>query len=178
MIGPAMRATGDIPRHEPPDAEFDSHIERFETAWRAGRAPRIDDYLVGPEHPRRRELLCELICIDLENRWKAGVMDASLSGALRPALADYADRFPELGDLASLPIELIGEEYRVRHRWGDRPPVEYWIALFPGRAKEIGAALAAINDELRREAPRPAPPPAATADPSHDRRLAPLSDRD
>jgi hypothetical protein len=61
-------------------------LEAFETAWKAGAAPDIADFL--PADPAQRRLaLVELVRADLEFRRKAG----------RPArLADYLDRFPEL----------------------------------------------------------------------------------
>lgn len=172
---PITDTSADIPPQRAADAEFESCIERFEAAWSAGSEPEIDDYLVGPADPRRRELLGELVCIDLEYRWKTGAMDGLLPEHLRPTLEDYVAQFAELGDLASLPVELICEEYRVRHRWGDGPTASAFIARFPRRAEEIAAVLEAVDDELRRETPQPAPPPKTA---SGDQRLAPLSDRD
>jgi hypothetical protein len=59
-------------------------VERFEAAWRAGRGPRIEDYLEGVAGPRRSRWLCELIRLELELRARAGE-------APRPE--EYLDRF-------------------------------------------------------------------------------------
>ena len=55
--------------------QIDVICDRFEEAWRDGRQPRIEEFLgtdaldKGP--PRLRELLIELVKIDLEYRWRA-----------------------------------------------------------------------------------------------------------
>ena len=51
-----------------PDAGFDELLDRFEQAWRQG-VPAIDDFL-KLIHVSRRELLVELVKIDLGHRWR------------------------------------------------------------------------------------------------------------
>ncbi len=46
-------------------------IERFEESWRQGKQPAIDDYL-PEEAVQRREVLIELVHVDLEVRTKGG----------------------------------------------------------------------------------------------------------
>jgi serine/threonine protein kinase len=94
-------------------------------------------------------LLVELICVDLEFRWRS-------AGTVAPiALAGYVERFPELGALDRLPIELIGEEYRVRCLWGDRPSHEAFLAPFRARHEPIGRELVRVDAELAAEASEP-----------------------
>lgn len=45
---------------------------RFESAWRAGARPRIEDHLPPADDPRHLGTLEELVHIDLEMGWKAG----------------------------------------------------------------------------------------------------------
>ena len=68
---------------------IDRVCDRFEAAWRAGRRPRLDDYLTGLGDADRRAALTELVPLDAEYRWAAGEA---------PTAAEYRDRFPELGD--------------------------------------------------------------------------------
>ncbi len=126
------------------DEIFESRILRFEQSWlRQGRA-EIEDVLDDlPAHERHR-LLIELICVDLEFRWRS-------SDPRRPVLEEYVARFPELGALDQLPIELIGEEYRVRRRWGDRPAHDAFAARFQARRDSIRAELIRVDRELEVE---------------------------
>ena len=56
-----------------PDEEFELRVYRFEKAWRLHGPCEIDDYLGHPferASPGRDRLLVELICVDLEFRWR------------------------------------------------------------------------------------------------------------
>src|SRR5438876_11979836 len=93
----------------------DRVVDRFEDAWQSGVPPAIPDFLpafAGQKRDDCRELLHELISVDLEYRWRHG---------LPRYLEQYAAELPELGALDRLPPELIAEEYRVSRRWGDQP---------------------------------------------------------
>jgi WD40 repeat protein len=60
---------------------------RFESAWRAGARPRLEDYLGSGTGPEDRLLLHELIALDVYYRRRVGET---------PDLEAYAARFPEL----------------------------------------------------------------------------------
>ena len=64
---------------------------RFDQAWQSDAEPRIDAFLPAPSgstnSASRRQLLEELIKIDLEYRWRTG-QRLSASGG-RPRLEDY-----------------------------------------------------------------------------------------
>lgn len=104
----------------------------------------------------RRRLLIELICIDLEFRWRAACeANGMKSSQLRKFLPQYVEEFPELGELKDLPIVLIGEEYRALQRWGrseDRPTDhEKFIERYGRHRTDIAPRLAQIDEELWRE---------------------------
>src|SRR5690606_14167952 len=99
---------------------------------------------------QRRQILEELIKIDLEYRWRRrrrrkaterhlSTLHEKTKAAkrrslpFRPHLEDYVRLFPELGGLADLPLDMILEEYRVRRRWGDKPEPEIYLARFAVR---------------------------------------------
>ena len=120
------------------DAEFESRVLAFERAWRRGGPGEIADYPDRPPALRgmaRSRLLVELICIDLEFRWRSGARDRASREP--PRLESYAAKHPELGPFDRIPLELITQEYRVRWQWGDRPGHAEFLSRFPARREEI-----------------------------------------
>jgi serine/threonine protein kinase len=140
-------------------------LENFEEAWRQGASPRIEAFLAGAgDIPGRRQLLEELICIDLDYRWR----DASRRSGNQspPSLHDYLQRFPELGSGDELACSLIGSEYRIRKHWGDRPSHEAYQARFPRHGARLGRLLMEIDAELAADMPASGDVPMGIALPS------------
>src|SRR5262249_52052680 len=81
---------------------------------------------------------------------------------VHPRLEDYVAHCPDLGALSRLGVDVISEEYRVRHRWGDRPNHAEYAARFVAQWTNLRAALVEIDRELAAEfaikggGPRPA----------------------
>jgi serine/threonine-protein kinase len=123
-------------------------LDRFEESWQQGNPPQIEQFLPLLGNPSRRPLLEELICIDLDYRWRDLMQQPGDGSCQRPALQDYLDRFPELGGPEELAISLIGSEYRIRKHWGDRPSHEEYRACFPGHGTRLVRQLAEIDAEL------------------------------
>ncbi len=93
---------------------LESRVLAFEQSWRQNRAPVIADFLPGDcDAQTRLAVLTELICIDLECRWRAS-RDGE-AGFTPLSLGDYVQHNPELGEAAQLPLELIGEDYRAEN---------------------------------------------------------------
>src|SRR5262245_5869284 len=96
-------------------------LARFGMAWRRGTHLLPDELLPqaptpSAADPARRALLEALVQIDLEYRWRGKPTTG------QPwALEESSRRYPELAPAGQWSLELIGEEYRVRQRWGDRP---------------------------------------------------------
>jgi serine/threonine protein kinase len=139
----------------PPDERL---IERFERAWQGDDPPDLAAFAANASPAAAREL----VLIDLEYRWRNYQKAASdwLGPDLPPAVEEYARRFPHL----QLDDELLAEEYRARHVWGDRPP----RAAYTDRSPALADRLTAIDAELLRELAPPArspnvitPPPPA-----------------
>src|SRR5262245_43937386 len=127
----------------PPQDDLDV-LERFEDAWRSGTSPRIEGFL--PSGAARPRILQELIKLDLEYRWRGG--DRQGGG---PRLEAYLTRFPELGPAERLPLRLIGEEYWVRQRWGDRPNHAEYTTRFPHHGQALLQALQRLDSQLNVE---------------------------
>ena len=124
----------------------ESRIFDFEESWQRGETPVLSDFLPeGCDSSTHRELLQELICIDLEYRWRFARQRKA--GIVTKSLGDYAELHPELGPPGNWPLELIGEEYRVRQIWGDHPTHADILARFSDREAEIRPLLGQIDDE-------------------------------
>jgi serine/threonine protein kinase len=76
------------------------------------------------------------------------VQESTKSLPVRPRLEDYVRRYPELGPLEQVSPAIIGEEYRARQRWGDRPAHDDYLARFRRQAPLLEQLLSAIDREL------------------------------
>jgi len=110
---------------------------RFESAWRNGRTPVIEDHIPPIDDARYLSTLEELIHIDLEMVWKANGRNGT---ALK--VEDYLLRFPILKDHSVL-VRLIEQEIRVRQKYGEPPSAAELTFRFPGmvEAKEISVPV-------------------------------------
>ena len=137
-------------------SEIDPVLQRFEQAWQSGIPPSLGEFLSIQgvvEAPTRRRLLEELIKIDLENRWRrsAQSLDAHSKTVDKWRLEDYLRRIPELEPTGGLSLDLIGYEYQVRQRWGDRPDHSEYIARFADRQGTVQERLRQIDIDLKVE---------------------------
>lgn len=142
---------------------FDAALDAFEEAWQQGVPPRLKDFLPADlSGPARRDILLDLVKIDLDNRWRRasrGRAQPAVPPPLgstrplpdRPLIEDYLDRFPELGSREAPPIDLLREEYWIRHCWGDRPEHREYLKRFPQQSAELETALVRADADLSRE---------------------------
>ena len=134
------------------DDNLESRLLDFEEAWRREEPPEIADFLgssSGLDSPDRRRLLLELIAIDLEFRWRSVVHNPTSRRTSRAG--GLCRDVSRAGALGRLPLELIGEEYRVLCRWGRRPSHADVMGRFPAHPEEVLAELLAIDCELAEE---------------------------
>ncbi|MCA9145793.1 MAG: protein kinase, partial [Planctomycetales bacterium] len=147
-------------------------IDQYEQLWRDGdRPPMLGQFLADSllSMEQRNAVLADLVAIDMEYRWRAAAPDQSLRattpviGALaadeetiadtigaRPTLEKYLREWPELAQSTSIRSELPAEEFRVRHRWGDRPSIDEFLKRFDGE-EHLRAELSKVLDELDRD---------------------------
>ena len=139
-------------------------VDNFEAAWRSGSPPKIADFLSAIDECNdecRRAILHELVCIDLEYRWRK---EGRKRGARPWTLEDYFRELPQLGPLSAISLTLIAEEFRVRHRFGDCPKMDAFRSRFADRWPELEPLLLQVLAELKEESqpagavhpPRPA----------------------
>lgn len=136
-------------------------IQQFERAWTDGQPPELGPFAAAAADPAT---VRELVLVDLEFRWRQYREAASdwLGPDLPPPVEEYARHLPRLG----LTDDVIAEEYRARHAWGDQPEVAVFVDRFPDRPA-LPARLAEVAAELLRErtAQAPAAQPAAPVPP-------------
>ena len=84
---------------------LDSFVAAFESACKDGSAPDLRVFLPASSHPLRTEVLCELVRVDLEQKWSLGQ---------RCSLEDYRVIVPELFEQPQALAEAAFEEYRQR----------------------------------------------------------------
>ncbi len=115
----------------------------FERAWRAGGPPPGLPAAADPATYR------ELVLLDLEYRWRRYAATAHdwLGPEVPPRLEEYAARPPGL----AVDADLVGEEFRARHVWGDRPDPAEYTARFPHLSAELARSLPPLLAELAAE---------------------------
>jgi WD40 repeat protein/serine/threonine protein kinase len=151
--------------------QVDEVCDRFEQAWQSGETPEVSRFLAANadqwQHwpvASRRQLLEELIKLDLEYRWQEqdqsqrtalvaeqDTIVGNDGGAKRLLLEDYVRQHPELGSSDRLSLELVLEEYRVRQRWGDQPPHQEYLQRFPDHGPLLQEQLAQVDSDLSAE---------------------------
>jgi hypothetical protein len=137
-------------------AAFERLIHEFEQQWSSAGDASLEDHLVrykADAPTQRHALLVELICVDLEYRWKRSRERPSETKTIDGYLAS----FPELGPLEKVPLNLIREEYRARMLWGDAPQQETYVQRFAQRGDTLVAALLEVDRELDCETPLSGP---------------------
>jgi serine/threonine protein kinase len=112
--------------------QFQEITGLYEKAWQdpsaRERPPDLRAFLPTTPGVLRSLILQRLIEIDLEARWQH---------RLPIYLEDYLKRYPELGSIRRLPLELIYGEYRNRHLYGDRPSATAYRQRFPDQYPQL-----------------------------------------
>src|SRR5215831_3668372 len=117
-------------------------LQRFESAWRQGPPPAINDYLSagGEEQPG---LLMELVHIDLEFRLRAGD---------EVRVEEFLSRFPSLAEDGNAVRDLIAAEYRLRRRTEPDLALAEYQRRFPQYGPELVELLAGLPESTCLEA--------------------------
>src|SRR5262245_55502238 len=106
----------------------------FEDSSSSMTTTNLNHYLPAAGDPLRTLTLLELIKSDLEFQWRRGT---------GPLVEAYLERYPEIGGRSTLPASVLCEEYHVRHRFGDKPPLATYQTRFPRQFPELERLVAA-----------------------------------
>lgn len=92
-------------------------VDRFEDARRETLERSLEEFLPPAGHPLYKEVLIELVRVDLEYHWQSGI---------KKNLASYRQNVPSLFDDATLLESIAYEEYRQRRLAGEQvAPAEF-----------------------------------------------------
>ena len=115
------------PLNEEDWSKLTQTLEAFAVAWESSPyPPSIVEFLPDDVARMRRELVPELIKLDLEHRWQRG---------LRKLVEDYADDVPDLAAIVT--VDLVFEEYQIRKNAGDQVSPTEIFKRFPALAREL-----------------------------------------
>ena len=130
-----MASLGDV--GELTEAEYadrDERVDRFHAAWKPDGSSALEEF-VPPSGVRHRQfVLVELIKTDMELRAKAGL-------PIRVEM--YLGRFQNDLSTDVVPLSLLVEEYRLRHRYADKPKLEEYRSRFLGQFDALERHIAA-----------------------------------
>lgn len=91
-------------------AELESRVDAFEAAKVSDADARIADFLPSQSHPAYRDVLLELLRVDLEFSWKNGT---------KKRVDDYRNSYAEILDRPESLTGIAFEEYRLRWQSGE-----------------------------------------------------------
>jgi eukaryotic-like serine/threonine-protein kinase len=133
-------------------------IDEFDGAWHAVEMqqtpPEIGRFLPESSHDDLLQHLEKLIAIELEYRWRRFAEACADSPTMKdarfcpPPLTDYAARFQDLLVGETFSAELVGEEYRLQCRFGNRPGHDDVLAKW-GDSPSVSRVLDRIDEELQ-----------------------------
>jgi formylglycine-generating enzyme required for sulfatase activity len=116
-------------------ADLVERVDRFHEAWIPDEPANPASFLPSRSAPHRFAVLIELLKTDLELRAKV-----HLPVRIDPYLVAFPDDLPA----HNVPVTLLLEEYLVRHRFADRPPLEEYKKRFPTVYDRLAAGLAQL----------------------------------
>jgi eukaryotic-like serine/threonine-protein kinase len=100
--------------------QVDAVCDRFESAWRSGSAPRVEDYVAEADDADRQALLSELVALERELRRRRGE---------HPKIDEYLERFPRYVEVVRLAFDeplaaSVGDDGPRPSASFDGPPLE------------------------------------------------------
>src|SRR5262249_54670785 len=113
------------------EKRVDEVCDRFEAAWRAGRKPRIEEYVITAPQPERAALLRQLLSLEVELRRQCG--EASAAAQYTPRFPAHAAIIADLFRGPSEPRDLRARTFDARSTLSQRVVLDR--ADFPALAK-------------------------------------------
>ncbi len=108
-------------------------LDDFSRSWTENRLSEIVKEFPDSNLAMRVEILCELIKVDLEKRWKKGE---------RRLLESYLHEFPEIGNAWTVPAEMMFAEWKARKRAGESVELREYAERFPRQTARLQELVA------------------------------------
>ena len=93
------------------EVDVDHFVDKYEEAKARNKDTRVSDFLPDGSHPAYRDIVLELLRVDLEHAWRVGD---------RRGIEAYRTEFSELFTDRDRLNQIAFEEYRLRWQSGDR----------------------------------------------------------
>lgn len=113
-------------------ADLTERVERFRALWSPDGSTDLAASLPPTDAPHRRAVLVRLIQTDMERRGATG---------LPFRVERYINQFPAELTSGTVPAELLLAEYRLRHRYTDKPKLSDYQRWFPDQYPAMKAEL-------------------------------------
>jgi tRNA A-37 threonylcarbamoyl transferase component Bud32 len=133
---------------------FEDLLEDYECSWKDGNPLEIRSLLTRWEESSTKvssaELLSELMMIALEFSWRQHdprQTEPPSSGTLELFDQELQQKLSSAG----LTAKFLIEEFRTRHRWGDRPSLEDFEKQYASSISEIRTELESLEQEYALE---------------------------
>lgn len=149
---------------------YTESLDQFDESWNQGDSPELREFVPAEiQGAFAQRLLCDLVNIDLEYRWRELTNRSTSSHTTgdthevddkdkgkrreggeigsRPCLEDYSQSLAELRAFHPLPLFLIKEEFRIRFETGDNPDTVSYIQRFPDFAAILPEQLENVLKE-------------------------------
>src|SRR5205085_3928177 len=127
----------------PPSIDLEERVESFERAFARAGSADVADFLPAVDHPSYRDLLGELIRVEIELLWERKTPRT---------VETYLARFPLLQSDPALLGAIAFEEYRQRVQSGERVTPEEYHRHFGLDAAHWPAIEVADREHLRTNA--------------------------
>jgi serine/threonine protein kinase/Tfp pilus assembly protein PilF len=104
-----------------PNHGFDDAVGAFRMALDLFDDPDLAEFAPPTDHPKHREILCELVRLEMAHRWKSGQPTS---------LEYYQERCPELFADAVLVLRIAQDEFKLRQNAGEKPTMAEYRQRF------------------------------------------------
>src|SRR5262245_36076932 len=117
---------------EEEEADLKSRVERFKAGWKPDGSTGLEWCLPDAGSKHRRAVLVQIVIADMERRAPA---------RLPFRVERYVNLFPDELSTNQMPSELLATEYRLRHKFTDKPPLTEYQRWFPDQFDAVVTLL-------------------------------------
>lgn len=113
-------------------ADLNSRVERFRAVWQPDGTTAIEWFLPPRGSNHRFAVLVELVLIDMDRR---------AQHRLPFEVESYLTAYSQDVSANTVPVAVLTAEYRLRHRFGDKPKADEYQRRFPTQYEEFARQI-------------------------------------